>query len=732
MSQGYDNPIQKRDEDYLGRWGFANEIFQIAMNSPDEWPVRIGIYGKWGSGKTSILYLIEQIANSENHIIIRFNPWKYNNTNIMWKEFVLILHRSLKNYDSNLKRFSFKKEFKALLSNSTEFIKSLSKVHEVSGAITDAGYSVISRFVEFGQKDLQKLSKTINNKKIFIFIDDLDRTHPKLIPELLYSVKELLDLPGFIFIMSFDPESVGQALKEFHSGWGDGIKFLEKIIDFPKWVPVPSKENLWLLINADIDKYCSFINREALANIFEFLPENPRTLRMFLRQIWSLKPYISRFDESEIQWEVLFLFVILKLLKHELIKELLDNKPLVEKITSIRLDEREIGEVEKILSHIYSKLQIDEPLKIELTNLILEIGKHIPLSMSNETLIFHAYLGEQSPIITGKEFDLFLASIGDDFTYTNVESWIVEFSKKHDYSWNLVFKSLFKKLIDFRENILNMAADAIAIENLNAHLEQAEKNLSLISIMSYELEGFIGKTNLDVEDFDLVLKMILKWVQFDDSDNYIKIRNDEKLFIQILVREATLSPVKMLNKIKPWELYPPEIEGMELRKQMIDELSNILEPKTVNHLLQKFEEENGIQRFRFMSNPIYEYVFFRKESCFWKEPNLGNFLNILNRARENRIIQDNLVELILISEYLTKRQTSIFISETEIFDKIWSSALSRPFNPRYIYSLNRIRIDFEQKFERTLKVPNWWTAFFADQQKSELKPELIHDEGREN
>jgi hypothetical protein len=59
---------RRREEDVLGRWRLAAELFGIAKETPPEWSVRIGVFAKWGEGKTTMLRFLEQMAVGESYI----------------------------------------------------------------------------------------------------------------------------------------------------------------------------------------------------------------------------------------------------------------------------------------------------------------------------------------------------------------------------------------------------------------------------------------------------------------------------------------------------------------------------------------------------------------------------------------------------------------------------------------------------------------------------------------
>src|SRR5439155_16984868 len=119
------------------------------------------------------------------------------------------------------------------------------------GKVLEAGLALVKKHFTFSQDDLKSLQALLGEKRVIVLIDDLDRTARELVPEILFALKELMDIPGFSFICAFDPVVVGEVLGDYHPGFGDGLKFLDKIIDYPRWLPPPSVEGLVKLALAD-------------------------------------------------------------------------------------------------------------------------------------------------------------------------------------------------------------------------------------------------------------------------------------------------------------------------------------------------------------------------------------------------------------------------------------------------------------------------------------------------
>lgn len=72
-----DLPITKSTEDTLNRCTFAKSLAKTISQYSFSSSFTIGLYGAWGSGKTSLLNMVlESIQNiDDNAVILRFNPW---------------------------------------------------------------------------------------------------------------------------------------------------------------------------------------------------------------------------------------------------------------------------------------------------------------------------------------------------------------------------------------------------------------------------------------------------------------------------------------------------------------------------------------------------------------------------------------------------------------------------------------------------------------------------------
>ena len=132
-SMVYDDcPITDSTSDRLGRSDFVRNIAEAITTYPNSDSFTIGLLGEWGSGKTSVLNLIEKEINDlnqnkkikEKHIVIKFNPWNFTNQNQLLEQFFQFLKKELRiiNYPECLYKYGKWCEFLSKLLSFTGLI----------------------------------------------------------------------------------------------------------------------------------------------------------------------------------------------------------------------------------------------------------------------------------------------------------------------------------------------------------------------------------------------------------------------------------------------------------------------------------------------------------------------------------------------------------------------------------------------------------------------------------
>lgn len=107
-SKGYDYAQQEQRADDLDRWQFASEIVGVVTQTPPDWSVRIGVFAKWGEGKTTVLQFLETMLKEKGNVVFTFSPWSVRSWDQLWDDFGLLLYDVLTGagarLDGSLKR----------------------------------------------------------------------------------------------------------------------------------------------------------------------------------------------------------------------------------------------------------------------------------------------------------------------------------------------------------------------------------------------------------------------------------------------------------------------------------------------------------------------------------------------------------------------------------------------------------------------------------------------------
>ncbi|WP_338868475.1 P-loop NTPase fold protein [Spirosoma sp. SC4-14] len=220
-----DKPVADHSSDRFQRYNFAKRIAQTILARPQKDSLTIGLYGKWGEGKTSV---IEFISRELEHkaVIIRFNPWQFAGERVLIMAFFEQLAEAV-----NIQ----------LLSKGDKLAQTI----RTYGGLATLGKFIPKEAVEsfasfFSKTSLsghhKKISEALGKsaKPIVIFIDDIDRLESTEIQAVFKLVKIVADFPNIVYLLAFDPDRVIDALR---GTFGDGQAYLEKIIQVPLTLP---------------------------------------------------------------------------------------------------------------------------------------------------------------------------------------------------------------------------------------------------------------------------------------------------------------------------------------------------------------------------------------------------------------------------------------------------------------------------------------------------------------
>lgn len=221
-----DIPLGKSNPDLLNRESLAKYISSEIenTNSPDS-SFAIGISSEWGFGKTSFFDLLERYLDSESNIIIKVNPWINHDSKNIVKDFFNVLSSSLSKYSSGISP-TIKKYAEILIgignSDLNKILNPLVKIYSYNN-------NVLSEF--------EKINSSIKriNKKLIVFIDDLDRLYKEEIIQVVKLIRNSANFGNTIFVVAYDRNYIVNAIKGINSY--NPEFFLEKIFQIEIHLP---------------------------------------------------------------------------------------------------------------------------------------------------------------------------------------------------------------------------------------------------------------------------------------------------------------------------------------------------------------------------------------------------------------------------------------------------------------------------------------------------------------
>ena len=737
---GFDAAVTAREQDYLNRWPFAHEIYGIATTGPREWSVRIGIYGEWGTGKTSVLSVVRLMAETDQHIVVPFNPWQFTSTDELWENFVKIIFDQLEERLGEYQPGRASRGIKGVLGRvATDAPRIIGAWRKEAATALETGLSYVKRFLTFGPNDLKELQQRLGNRRIIVLIDDLDRTDPKLVPEMLFALKELMDVPGMAFVCAFDPIVVGKVLGLFHPGFGDGLDFLEKIIDYPRWLPEATVDQLARLAVADATEYCPYVPRENLEEIVPLLPPNPRAIRQFVRLLRLLRPQIERHRPDEIRWSILLAANVVKVRFPRIAPEILGNDKFWHSIyqTSVMGSEGRDDERKKIVDDEVEKLAtqrgLDDSAKADLNRGIWAIAKRLQIwfGIPHEALMYQFHLAERPCAVTWKEFDQFLSGFqGAQMSAEAVTEWMRAHAVQTSQSEDQVFKELLEAATHERLSELARAADATEESAMRLDLERADLLLRLLSILILGLGRIEAEPRVGANQIKALFESFARYFSWRITDLYRQARAaEESLLLEIPSKWGPeILPLIDALGLQDWE-GRHDLDGTEWRA-VVQRVRQILNPKFASWIIRRFRDDSDFVSTR-LHEPEQGYriraLLLDKEGAIWKDRR-DEILAVLDAAPSNETVRGNTYQFLEWVESLFRRnepeagKASNLLSDAELALSLWKAATSQRLNPRAVGSLQSLLVRLKE-IGLQWQEPEWWVNTVADLQKLRPKSE---------
>ena len=238
----------------------------------------IGVFGNWGSGKTTLMRAIErELAADPEVITLWFNAWRYEREEHLIVPMLDTLREALLGWSRDQhrpeQRAGARRAAATAARAARAILVGLSLRAGLPGAAElalDAG-KIAAAWNEGPDDDAEEpqsfyhasftaLQQSLaqfagpDRQRIVIFVDDLDRCLPASALQVLESMKLFFDLSGFVFVVGLDRHVVELAIEtKYGTGHGaggpaeapiKGVDYIKKIFQVPFTLPPISRLQL--------------------------------------------------------------------------------------------------------------------------------------------------------------------------------------------------------------------------------------------------------------------------------------------------------------------------------------------------------------------------------------------------------------------------------------------------------------------------------------------------------
>lgn len=238
--------------------GFSSnvEVLSALCLQSDVSPLTLGIYGSWGSGKSSLMTMIrcriEEHDTEKKVLTLWFNAWRYEGRDEAQSALIHAILAKLKDQRSlSEKAGALFKDIKKSVS-ALKFAKTITKsaitlTPDIQGFLDsfEKQSESVAETMESFEKKFAELVEELGLDRIVVFIDDLDRCSSQKVIETFETIKLFLNIPECTFVIGADPDKIERAIVEVflvrsedsHKAKPYARDYMEKIVTLPFRIP---------------------------------------------------------------------------------------------------------------------------------------------------------------------------------------------------------------------------------------------------------------------------------------------------------------------------------------------------------------------------------------------------------------------------------------------------------------------------------------------------------------
>ena len=257
---------KETDIDALGFEPYVDSLSEL-ITEEGITPFTIGIFGSWGTGKTSLMLMLKRkLEFLDNVRTVWFNAWKFDDEEQIWAALIQSVLNQLDPSLGESARIKLQE-----LRDSIEWIQFMTFLgttiislganipSKISEKIKEPDLDSFKNSFKFGkrveslsefEKRFERFIDTCKIERLVIFIDDLDRCKMDATVDILETIKLLLNSEKCVYVLGLDYDRVCDAVsRRFAESSQDVAEdYLDKIIQLSFHIPRRSEEDMKLYL----------------------------------------------------------------------------------------------------------------------------------------------------------------------------------------------------------------------------------------------------------------------------------------------------------------------------------------------------------------------------------------------------------------------------------------------------------------------------------------------------
>lgn len=200
----------------------------------------IGIYGSWGTGKSSLLNAIQrQLEGYADVLCVPFDAWRYEHSEHIVVPLLHAIHKAAPRLDDPSLTQKVGQAVRDVLRGLTLNAGLVSMKGEVVAEAferTDGPFQALDDAYERPFAAMRDIGRELDGRRFVVLIDDLDRCSANNVVSVLEAINLVMDVPGFVFVLALDYDVLVQAIAHKYPHTS-GHTFIEKMVQVPFRVP---------------------------------------------------------------------------------------------------------------------------------------------------------------------------------------------------------------------------------------------------------------------------------------------------------------------------------------------------------------------------------------------------------------------------------------------------------------------------------------------------------------